>query len=582
MKTTHLHLFLFILFLGCTSSLTAQYKWFNPQKESFPVVRGQAWQEDPAGFYTRLPQRAKDKVRKAVWDLSLQSAGLSIAFRSNAPGIKIRYVVKGALSMPHMPATGVSGIDLYATDNNGQERWCVGQYVMQDTITYDFSGLSYATKTGKGFEYQLFLPLYNSVSWLEIGVPENTSFRFLPVSQEKPLVIYGTSIAQGACASRPGMAWGNILNRKSEHPVINLGFSGNGKLESELFDLLSEIDAKLFIIDCMPNLPGKSAEVIYDRTLKGVKKLRETSKAPILLVEHDGYANDVTSEKAEESYRVANTELRKAYNTLQEEQIPDIYYLTKEEIGIPADGMVDGVHSTDLGMQQYADSYLKKIREILHEKNEGPTSCIPCKQQRDSYDWYARHEEILKLNRENAPEIIMIGNSITHYWAGEPTAPTQRGKEAWDKLFKNRSVRNLGFGWDKTENVLWRIYHGELDGFKANMIFLLIGTNNLQFNTDKEILQGILQVTEAIKIRQPQAKLCVMGILPRANTEKRIQQINKELRKKLEQNCIYINLSNLLTDKNGIINSSLFSDGLHPNTKGYEKIAEVLKTYLDN
>ena len=582
MKTTHLHLFLFILFLGCTSSLTAQYKWFNPQKESFPVVRGQAWQEDPAGFYTRLPQRAKDKVRKAVWDLSLQSAGLSIAFRSNAPEIKIRYVVKGALSMPHMPATGVSGIDLYATDNNGQERWCVGRYVMQDTITYDFSGLSYAAKTGKCFEYQLFLPLYNSVSWLEIGVPENTSFRFLPVSQEKPLVIYGTSIAQGACASRPGMAWGNILNRKSEHPVINLGFSGNGKLESELFDLLSEIDAKLFIIDCMPNLPGKSAEVIYDRTLKGVKKLRETSKAPILLVEHDGYANDVTSEKAEESYRVANTELRKAYNTLQEEQIPDIYYLTKEEIGIPADGMVDGVHSTDLGMQQYADSYLKKIREILHEKNEGPTSCIPCKQQRDSYDWYARHEEILKLNRENAPEIIMIGNSITHYWAGEPTAPTQRGKEAWDKLFKNRSVRNLGFGWDKTENVLWRIYHGELDGFKANMIFLLIGTNNLQFNTDKEILQGILQVTEAIKIRQPQAKLCVMGILPRANTEKRIQQINKELRKKLEQNCIYINLSNLLTDKNGIINSSLFSDGLHPNTKGYEKIAEVLKTYLDN
>ena len=75
--------------------------------------------------------------------------------------------------------------------------------------------------------------------------------------------------------------------------------------------------------------------MIYDRTLKGVKKLRETSKAPILLVEHDGYANDVTSEKAEESYRVANTELRKAYNTLQEEQIPDIYYLTKEEIGIP-------------------------------------------------------------------------------------------------------------------------------------------------------------------------------------------------------------------------------------------------------
>ena len=99
--------------------------------------------------------------------------------------------------------------------------------------------------------------------------------------------------------------------------------------------------------------------------------------------------------------------------------------------------MVDGVHSTDLGMQQYADSYLKKIREILHEKNEGPTSCIPCKQQRDSYDWYARHEEILKLNRENAPEIIMIGNSITHYWAGE-------------LLHRHNVEKKLGTSYSKT------------------------------------------------------------------------------------------------------------------------------------
>ena len=371
MKTTHLHLFLFILFLGCTSSLTAQYKWFNPQKKVFRSSVDKHGKKIPQDFTHDFHNGLKIKYEKAVWDLSLQSAGLSIAFRSNAPEIKIRYVVKGALSMPHMPATGVSGIDLYATDNNGQERWCVGRYVMQDTITYDFSGLSYAAKTGKGFEYQLFLPLYNSVSWLEIGVPENTSFRFLPVSQEKtPGYLRNFHCTRGLCLPS-GMAWGNILNRKSEHPS-SIWDSPAMANSSELFDLLSEIDAKLFIIDCMPNLPGKSAEVIYDRTLKGVKKLRETSKAPILLVEHDGYANDVTSEKAEESYRVANTELRKAYNTLQEEQIPDIYYLTKEEIGIPADSMVDGVHSTDLGMQQYADSYLKRYGKYYMKRMKVP------------------------------------------------------------------------------------------------------------------------------------------------------------------------------------------------------------------
>ena len=125
------------------------------------------------------------------------------------------------------------------------------------------------------------------------------------------------------------MAWGNILNRKLGHPVINLGFSGNGKLEEALFDLLSEIDARLYIIDCMPNLAGKASAVVYQRTLEGVKKLREKSRAPILLVEHDGYSNEFSSESAEESYRVANAELRKAYETLQKSKVPTVYYLTK-------------------------------------------------------------------------------------------------------------------------------------------------------------------------------------------------------------------------------------------------------------
>ena len=143
--------------------------------------------------------------------------------------------------MPHMPATGVSGIDLYATDNNGQERWCAGNYSMGDTIVYNFRGLSYAAKSGNGFEYQLFLPLYNSVSWMEIGVPADASFRFLPVSQEKPLVIYGTSIAQGACASRPGMAWGNIGTSGHQSGVLRQRKTGRSTLRSSVRDRCTAI-----------------------------------------------------------------------------------------------------------------------------------------------------------------------------------------------------------------------------------------------------------------------------------------------------------------------------------------------------
>lgn len=582
MKIMKLQVSLFALFLSCISTLQAQYKWENPLKQTVAVIRGQGWHNEQKTSYTRLPQRAQKTVRQDVWNLSQQSAGLSVAFRSNAPEIKVRYVVTGGMSMPHMPATGVSGVDLYATDSDGRSRWCGGKYAFNDTISYTYSGLTYATDHGHGYEFQLFLPLYNQVTWMEIGVPADASFRFLPVSQDKPLVIYGTSIAQGACASRPGMAWGNIVNRTLEHPVVNLGFSGNGKLESELFDLLAEIDAKLYIIDCMPNLPGKEASaVIYDRALAGVKKLRTRSQAPILLVEHSGYTNEFSSQTTEDSYRVANVELRKAYEALTKEGIADLHYLTKEEIGLSMDAAVEGVHPNDLGMQQYADSYVKKIREILHETANGPTSCTPCRQQRDPYDWNDRHRQVMEMNRQSAPDILMIGNSITHYWGGEPIANHTNGRKPWDKLFKGKNVRNLGFGWDRTENVLWRIYHGELDGYQAQNIFLLIGTNNLHSNTDEEVVQGICEVVKSIRLRQPQAKLCVLGILPRKEMEAHVKKVNSELQKQLTATgVIYIDLSSQLTHQNGTIDPTLFIDGLHPNEKGYEQITTVLKGHI--
>lgn len=567
---------LLLLLIGSLHT-QAQIKWSNPLDQPFPVIRGRAWHNEQQRTYARLPLKAKNLVNKAVWNLSQQSAGLSIAFYSNSPEIKIKYTVTGGRSMAHMPATGVSGVDLYATDRNGGSRWCAAKYSLGDTLVYTYDGLTYEDASNKGYEYTLFLPLYNSVSFLEIGVKDNASISFIPVSEEKPLVVYGTSIAQGACASRPGMAWINIINRTMEHPVVNLGFSGSGKLEKELFELLAETDAKLYIIDCMPNMisPADTA-VIAERILTGIKTLRTRNQAPVLLVEHSGYMNEYTSDRAEASYRASNRQLRKAYNTLMQQE-PDIYYLTKEEIGLSMDAMVEGVHPSDLGMQQYADSYVKKIREILKEETGTESTCIPCKQQRDPYDWQARHEQILKLNRTDSPEAVIIGNSIVHYWAGEPLAHQQRGKHAWSRLFKGTKVHNLGFGWDKIENVLWRIYHGELDGYEAKNIFMLIGTNNLQFNTDHEIIEGIVFTAKAIRERQPSAKLHVIGILPRKGQEQRIAHINTELQQELvKSNAVYIDLTPFLTKRDGRIDESLFGDGLHPNEKGYKKIAEAL------
>ena len=574
-------LFVLLVCLASTLSISAQMQWKNPMNEPFQVLRGQAWQNELKGTYNRMPDRAEKTIRKAVWDLSKHTAGMSIAFRSDAPQIKIRYQVSGSFSMPHMPSTGVSGVDMYATDIDGERHWCSARYAFRDTVTYTYNKLSYGQSAAQGFEYELYLPLYNNVKWLEVGVPEGHKLQFIPASKEKPIVLYGTSIAQGACASRPGMAFGNIIGRKLEHPVVNLGFSGNGQMEPEVFDLLAEIDAQLFILDNMPNMGGDRLPKIYERTINGVHKIREKTNAPILFVEHYTNSHIGTSIEEESGYKKNNLELRKAYRTLKEEGVQNLHFLSEEELGLTQDCSVEGWHPNDLGMQVYADAYVPKIKEILNETSEQRCKIVPRTQQRDSYNWKERHEQVLASNKEKAPQILLIGNSITHYWAGEPTASLARGTDSWEKLFKGKVVRNLGFGWDRIENALWRIYHGELDGYDAEKVILLMGTNNLDRNTDNEIIDGIRELVRAVRHRQPKAQIYVAGILPRAWHESRVAALNELLQVRLHaEEATYVDVSSEFLQPNGRIINELFTDGLHPNKEGYQRMAKMLEKVI--
>lgn len=566
-----------------TEQQPEQTIWYNPATDSLLPIQGRCWNQETGRSYQRLPQRAASIVRKPVWDLSLQTAGLYIKFFTNATSIQVKYQVTGGLSMPHMPATGVSGVDLYTLDCEGRQYWCAANYQFGDTIRYTYKDLTYHNTHDKGNEYTLYLPLYNGVKSLQIGVPAGCRFEFERPSIEKPIIVYGTSIAQGACASRPGMAWTNILQRKLDCPVVNLGFSGNGQLDEAFFRLLAETDASLYIIDCMPNMTGERTEQIIPRLEKGIRILRSKSNAPILLVEHDGYMGYHASDKKGESFQRTNEQLRKVYEMMKEED-GNLHYLTFEELGLGMDSQVDGVHATDLGMQQYADAYVKKITEILFP-DFPPSSFVPCRQHRDSntYPWSKRHEEILAYNARIQPEIVMLGNSITHFWGGAPFEKRRVADDIWQELFRDKTVVNLGYGWDRIENVQWRIRHGELDGYHARKIFMMLGTNNLDLNTDEEIVRGIKETVAWIKMKQPQARLYVVKILPRRNREERLRQLNSQLEKALTDltNVQVLDLSDVLILKDGKIDEKLFSDGLHPNHEGYKRLARQLEQYVE-
>lgn len=342
------------------------FKWFDPQESPFQVVEGQAFPHENKGNYMRFSNDRMALLPPGVRANAVHSAGLTLRFHSDAPEIRVSYVTtSGNYSMYHMPSTGVSGIDLYATDSHGHSMVCHGRYSFGETVSCTYQNLVYHDE--KGYDYELFFPLYNGVKSMKIGIPEGAEFYFLEATKERPVLVYGTSIAHGACASRPAMAWANILKRELHLPFINWGFSGNGRMEPEMFDMMTEVDARLFIIDCMPNM-NDIPDKIVPRLTEGIHKLREKTDAPILIVEHDGYTSEETNEKAKAEYQKTNVECREAYQQLKREGVKKVWYLSHEDINMNQEATVDETHASDLGMTIYAKAYSKKIKKILRLK----------------------------------------------------------------------------------------------------------------------------------------------------------------------------------------------------------------------
>lgn len=324
-------------------------------------VEGKGWQDTEA-YFDRLPARAKGVVRPPVWDLGRHTAGMSFEFETDSPQIAARWTLTSTrLSMVHMPATGVSGLDLYACDDQGDWRWLqVGKPEtapqVQVTLT---AGLAPAKR-----RYRIYLPLYNGVREVAIGVARSASFQPIPPRPERPIVFYGTSITQGGCASRPGMAYPAILGRRLNVPIINLGFSGNGRMEPEVASLLAELDPCLYVVDCLPNM---TADLVAENAERLVHILRRSHpETPILLMEDRTYANACFIEALRQRNESSRAALRQAYHNLQQSGVTGLFYLSGEcLLGEDGEATVDGSHPTDLGFLRIADALTPTLKAIL-------------------------------------------------------------------------------------------------------------------------------------------------------------------------------------------------------------------------
>ena len=150
------------------------------------------------------------------------------------------------------------------------------------------------------------------------------------------------------------------------------------------------------------------------------------------------------------------------------------------------------------------------------------TAIVPVpKLENDSYDWYARHAAVLRAKDDIKPEIVLIGDSITHFWGGQPKEGHANGPRAFASVFAPYRVLNLGFGWDRTQNVLWRLDRGEIDGLYPRVVVIHIGTNNTsqtahaRQNTPAEIVEGIAAICGRVRSKTPAARIILMQVMPR-------------------------------------------------------------------
>lgn len=323
---------------------------------------------DAAVPYSRLPDSLKNTIRKEVWQLGGNSAGIAVRFRSNASNIKARWVSADTKYMNHMSPTGSRGLDLY---------------VLTDDSVWTTLGAARPNRHGARTEaevmrnmepemreYMLYLSLYNGVDSLEIGIDKKA--KLLPPVLDlprkgKPIVMYGTSILQGGCATRPGMAHTNMLMRRLQREVINLGFSGNALLDPEMARFMAQADASVFVIDAMPNC---SAKLVGERMEKFISIIREAHPdTPILLVECPIFPHTRYNKQARAAVEDKNKVLKDIYSRLKASDSQLYYFEGADILGDNAEATVDNTHFTDLGFSIYADALEPVLKMLLTKSN---------------------------------------------------------------------------------------------------------------------------------------------------------------------------------------------------------------------
>ena len=315
----------------------------------------------PQGQYRRLPQEQLSALPERLQQLALNTAGIHLDFRTDSRSISVKWELDEFRELYNMTPVAVNGLDLYGYRDGQWQFVAVARPVGRKNSSVLIRNLD-----GQLRNYRLYLPLYTGVKKLQLGVEEGSRITksdpaLIPSSR---VLIYGSSITQGASASRSGMAFPAILSRELNAEFLNFGFSGSGKMEPEVAEFLGSLKADVIVLDCVAN---PSPQQIRERTLPFVKLLRQARpEVPIVMLEA------VIREKAhwdlqwQERATAQNKAFRETYEQLTQMGVENLFYIPSEGFtGTDHEATIDGTHFTDLGHFRMATALKPILEKIL-------------------------------------------------------------------------------------------------------------------------------------------------------------------------------------------------------------------------
>ena len=350
-----------LLFAFVLAAPAQTVRWISLPNKDLPV-HGLPWCEENEGRLWRLPVRLKGTFRKAVWNLAQSPSGGRIRFKSDSNFLGIRLEYPSEPNMKNMHSFGQTGVDLYVDGVFHSTAIAANDSRPGKIQEHVFFRLKDELRRMR--EITLYLPLYMPVEVHAIGLETDARLEApKPFAVLKPVVYYGTSITQGGCASRPGMAYPAILGRILNIDYVNLGFSGNGKGEKEVARAVASINAACYVVDfSQNNRTARDLERVYAPFLREIRERHPST--PILAITPISASRENWGKSELEGMRDVIRSVvaaRVASGDTHTEVVEGTSLLGPKRL----DGLVDGTHPNDLGFQWMAEGLAPHLRMTL-------------------------------------------------------------------------------------------------------------------------------------------------------------------------------------------------------------------------